>query len=173
MADDASDQEPEGLVSRAPERRDLVELCRELNRLDAKYVVVGGLAIMQAGYPRTTGDIDLVIDASFENEAKVFKALESLPDQAVKELDPGEVSKFPVVRVADEIVVDLMAKASGIAYAEAAKSVVVHILDGVSIPFATPELLWRMKIHTRREKDAPDLFFLRKWFESEGRTPPE
>ncbi|MFZ4681885.1 MAG: hypothetical protein ACOYMS_05255 [Terrimicrobiaceae bacterium] len=173
MDDDASDEKPEGLTSRAPESRDLVELCRELNRLEAKYVVVGGLAIVQAGYPRTTGDVDLLVDASLENEAIVFKALESLPDQAVKELDPGDVAKFLVVRVADEILVDLMAKASGIDYAEAAKSVVVHELDGVSIPFASPELLWRMKIHTHREKDAPDLFFLRKLFEAQGRTPPE
>ena len=75
--------------------------------------------------------------------------------------------------MADEILVDLMASASGIDYAEASKSVVVHEIGGVPIPFASPELLWRMKCHTRREKDAPDLLFLRKWFEAQGKTPPE
>jgi len=150
-----------------------VALCLELNRLDARYLVVGGLAIMQAGYPRTTGDVDLLVASDLENEARVFKALESLPDQAVKQLDPGDVAKYLVVRVADEILVDLMASASGIDYAEASKSVVIREVGGVPIPFASPELLWRMKRHTHREKDAPDLLFLRKWFEAQGRTPPE
>ncbi len=111
--------------------------------------------------------------SDLENEARVFKALESLPDQCVKELDPGDVAKYLVVRVADEILVDLMARASGIDYAEAIKSVVVRELGGVPIPFASPELLWWMKIRTHREKDRPDLQFLRMWFEAQGRTPPE
>jgi len=161
------------LVPRPPVEEDLTALCRELNRLGANYLVVGGFAIMQAGYPRTTGDVDLVVAADLENEARVFQALETLSDKAVKELDPGDVSKYLVVRVADEILVDLMASASGIDYAEASKSVVVHEIGGVPIPFASPELLWRMKCHTRREKDAPDLLFLRKWFEARGRIPPE
>lgn len=167
-----SDQEG-GLASRPPTEEDFVALCRELNSLGAKYVVVGGLAIMHAGYPRTTGDIDLIIAADLENEAIVFKALESLPDQCVKELDPGDVAKYLVVRVSDEIMVDLMAKASGIDYEEASKSIVTRELGGVSIPFASPELLWRMKRHTHREKDASDLLFLRKLFEAQGRKPPD
>jgi hypothetical protein len=113
------------------------------------------------------------VASDLENEARVFKALESLPDQAVKQLDPGDVAKYLVVRVADEILVDLMASASGIDYAEASKSVVIRAVAGVPIPFASPELLWRMKRHTHRAKDAPDLLFLRKWFEAQGRTPPE
>ncbi len=69
--------------------------------------------------------------------------------------------------------VDLVASASGIDYAEASKSVVVHEVDGVAIPFASPELLWRMKRRTHREKDRGDLEFLRQWFAARGQTPPE
>jgi hypothetical protein len=58
-------------------------------------------------------------------------------------LEPGEVEKYTVVRVADEILVDLMAKASGIDYAEASQSMVIHEINGVPIPFASPELLWQ------------------------------
>jgi hypothetical protein len=173
MADGPFDPETGELIPRDPSLEDLVELCRQLNSRGAKFVIVGGFAIRAAGYARHTGDVDLVVAADLENEARVFQALETLSDKAVKELDPGDVSKYLVVRVADEILVDLMASASGIDYAEASKSVVVHELGGVPIPFASPELLWRMKCHTRREKDAPDLLFLRKWFEAQGRTPPE
>ena len=55
--------------------------------------------------------------------------------------------------MADEIFVDLMAKASGIGYLEASQSLVIHEIDGVPIPFASPELLWRMKCRAGREKD--------------------
>jgi hypothetical protein len=173
VADGPFDPETGELIPKAPEREDLVSLCRELNLRDARYVVVGGFAIIMGGLPRTTGDVDLVIDASLENEAKVFAALATLPDGCVRELEPGDVAKYLVVRVADEILVDLMASASGIDYAEASKSVVVREVDGVGIPFASPELLWRMKRRTHREKDRGDLEFLRQWFAARGRTPPE
>jgi predicted nucleotidyltransferase len=173
VADGPFDPETGELVSRAPERADLVSLCRELNGRGVRYVVVGGFAIIEAGFPRTTGDVDLLIDASLENEAKVYAALATLPDGCVRELAAGEVGKYLVVRVADEILIDLMASASGIDYAEAAKSVAVRELDGVAIPFASPELLWRMKRRANREKDRGDLQFLRMWFSARGMTPPE
>lgn len=149
------------LESRNPSAEDLLELCRELNSHGAKYLIVGGFAIRGAGYIRDTGDIDIIIDAELDNEAKVFKSLESLPDKAVLQLQPGEVGQYTVVRVADEIVVDLMKSASGIDYEEASKDIVIRHVQGVPIPFASPRLLWRMKKNTHREKDAADLLFLR------------
>jgi hypothetical protein len=94
----------------------------------------------------------------------VYRCLESLPDKAVLQLQPGEVGKYTVVRVADEIVVDLMKSASGIEFAEAVKDVVTRDVQGVPIPFASPRLLWRMKKNTHREKDAADLIFLRQQY---------
>lgn len=57
--------------------------------------------------------------------------------------------------MADEIVVDVMRSAGGIDHAEAATDLVVHDVDGVSIPLASPRLLWRMKAVTYREKVPP------------------
>ena len=99
-------------------------------------------------------------------------SLSTLPDNAVRELQPGELQKYNVIRVGDEILVDLMRSAGGIDYAEAAKDVVVREVDGVPIPFASPRLLWRMKVVTHREKDADDLAFLRHWFAERGEEPP-
>jgi len=148
-------------------------LCRNLNEQGAKYLVIGGFAIIQAGFPRLTGDLDLLIATDLDNEARVFRAMECLPDKAVRQLQPGETSQFLVVRVADEIVVDLMRAACGIEYAEASKDIVVREVDGVRIPFASPRLLWRMKKATYRSKDAEDLLFLRALFEQRGEKPPD
>jgi hypothetical protein len=167
-----AEQSPENLISRPPTEADLVHLCHELNRRGAKYVVVGGLAIIAAGHSRMTTDVDLMVAADLENEAKVFAALATLPDNAVRELQPGELQQYNVIRVGDEILVDLMRSAGGVDYAEAAKNVVMKELGGVPIPFASPQLLWRMKVVTHREKDAGDLFFLRQWFAERGEQPP-
>jgi len=164
--------DPKDLEPRPPVEADLVALCRELNQRGARYVVVGGFAVISAGLPRVTGHIDLMVAADPENEARVFSALSTLPDNAVRELRPGELQQYNVIRVADEILVDLMRTAGGIDYAEAAKDVVVREVQGVPIPFASPRLLWRMKAVTHREKDAADLVFLRYWFAERGESPP-
>ena len=176
---DGDDARPSGeidsgqLEPRPPGEDDLVGLCKSLNEVGAHYVVIGGFAIILAGFPRTTGDIDLLVETTPENEALVYRALDVLPDHAVRELRPGELTKYSVIRVADEIVVDLMKSACGIEYLEAAKDVVIRELQGIPIPFASPRLLWRMKIHTGREKDRPDLYFLRQLFAENGESPPE
>src|SRR5690349_17272602 len=134
---------PKELEPRPPLESDLVALCRELNQRNARYIVIGGFAIIAAGLPRATGDIDLMVAVDRENEAKVFSALSTLPDNAVRELQPGELQQYNVIRVADEILIDLMRTAGGIEYAEAAQHVVVRELQGVPIPFSSPRLLWR------------------------------
>ncbi len=163
----------EELTTRAPEEADLVAVCRKLNELGAKYIVIGGFAIIVAGFARTTADVDLLIETSLENEALVYKALEVLPDKAVRELKPGEVSHYGVVRVGDEIMVDLMKSACGIEYDEAAKEIVVRSVQGVPIPFASPRLLWRTKKPTRRAKDVEDLMFLEEHFRARSEEPPK
>jgi phosphoserine phosphatase len=170
MADDRPSEE---LESREPTVEDLRDLCRELNQRGAKYLVIGGFAMRAANYNRTTMDVDLMVAADLENEAKVFSALATLPDNAVRELQPGELQKHNIVRVGDEILVDLLRSAGGIEYAEAAKDVVVREVDGVPIPFASPRLLWRMKVVTHRGKDTDDLLFLREWFAERGEEPPQ
>lgn len=151
------DQEQE---SRPPTVEDLVRLCRELNARGAEYLVIGGMAMINAGFVRTTEDIDLLIEGSASNQARVRQALSVLPDNAVRELTEDDLDRYTVVRVADEIVVDLMKSACGIDYHAARMGIVPMNVDDVRIPFAGPELLWKMK-QTLREKDRQDLLFLR------------
>lgn len=167
------DQPPDAnLESREPTLEDLRDLCRALNDRGARYVVIGGFAIRAAGYNRRTMDVDLLVATDPDNEARVFEALATLPDRAVLELQPGELQQFTVIRIADEILVDLMRSAGGIEYAEAALDVVTKDVGGVPVPFASTRLLWRMKSVTHRAKDAGDLVFLRYWFSERGETPP-
>ncbi len=172
MAMEHDRPDPKDLEPREPTLDDLVGLCRRLNVLKVAYLVVGGFAMRAAGYIRQTMDIDLVVAGDPDNEQRLYQALAGLPDNAVRDLRPGELERYAVIRVADEIVVDLMTAAGGIAFAEACRDVARKDIHGVSIPFASPRLLWRMKARTHREKDAPDLLFLRRLLEARGETPP-
>jgi hypothetical protein len=162
-------------VSRLPDFQDLTRLCAELNRLAARYLVVGGFAIIHHGYTRLTNDIDLLIETTPENEARVIQALLILPGRAAAELKPGEIGQYGVVRVGDEVLVDLMRSGCGVTYADAIQDAVVAEVEGVPIPFASPQTLWRMK-QTVRERDIPDRLFLRQLLQAQGiqvePTPP-
>ena len=49
-----SEEEENGELTRPPDDHDLVFLSKELNRLGAKYVVIGGVAINRLGFVRAT-----------------------------------------------------------------------------------------------------------------------
>ena len=85
----------------------------------------------------------------------IKQALEILPDKAVKELGDEDLSAWVVVRVNDEITVDLMTEASGIGYLEAEPFIEWDLIDGVKVPFASLELMLRFK-QGLREKDVLD-----------------
>lgn len=158
-------------ITRVPTEEDLVRICDQLNARGAAYVVVGGAAIIAQGLLRTTHDIDLLLDADGDNFHTVCEVLSDLPDGAAKEIEEDDLEKYTVVRINDEITIDLMGKACGVDYARAEPMIDWKEIRGVRIPFASPELLWITK-QTHREKDALDRAFLRKWFEERGREPP-
>jgi hypothetical protein len=96
-------------------------------------------------------------------------AVEAIPSEWLAERPrhrrgaPGapdnDIERYAVVRVADEIVVDVMKAACGVEYAEAERIVHDVSIEGVRIPFASPLLLWRTK-QTIRDKDRLDRTFL-------------
>ncbi len=154
-------------VPRTPEEDDIVKLCAALNNESALYVIVGGVAVNQLGFLRATEDIDLLVERSKENQEKVLHALEVLPDKAVLQVEKNDLDEYTVVRVADEVVVDLMLSTCGIAYSEAAQDIEFKEIRGVRIPFASAKLLLRMK-QTYREKDIADRIFLQEKLASES-----
>ncbi len=49
------------------------------------------MAIISAGFTRATEDIDLLVDATPENQERLRAALLSLPDQAVRDVVPDDL----------------------------------------------------------------------------------
>lgn len=154
--------------SRPPTLEDLLHLCRELKRNGAEYIVIGGMAIIHLGFVRATEGIDLLVDPAPENQSRIRQALMTLPDQAVRQMGETDLEDYQVVRIADEIVVDLMKSACGVSYAKAAPGIAWAEIQGVAVPFASAELMWRLK-QSPRAKDEIDRSFLRELLGSPGR----
>jgi hypothetical protein len=153
------DDEDDDRSARAPEPDDVIRLCRALNESGARYLLIGGFAVIAHGAGRFTKDIDLLVDDALDNVARVKRALSVLADNAAAGLADDDVQRHVVVRVADEVVVDLMGRACGLSYAEAALDAETLERAGIRIPVASPATLIRTK-DTPRPQDAIDRAFL-------------
>jgi hypothetical protein len=145
--------------ARAPEPDDLVRLCRALNDAGARYVLIGGFAVIAHGAARFTKNIDLLVDDAPENVARVKRGMAVLADNAAAEVADTDLREFVVVRVADEFLVDLMGRACGLSYADVVADAESRQFEGVAVWVASPATLIRTK-QTPRLQDALDRAFL-------------
>jgi hypothetical protein len=87
-------------------------------------------------------------------------------ERAIDELGPQEdLREWVVVRVNDEITVDLMTAACGVTFAEARDAFILRAIGALDIPFASRDLMIRLK-QGNREKDRIDLEYLLRSGES-------
>ena len=153
------DDSGDGAYSRAPEPEDVVRLCRALNETGALYVLIGGFAVIAHGAGRFTKDVDFLVDDAPENVARIKRGLRVLADDAAAGIADTDIREFVVVRVADEITVDLMGRACGLRYADVVADAEDIDIGGVMAKVASPRALIRTK-DTKRPQDAIDRAFL-------------
>jgi hypothetical protein len=138
----------------------LTRVCSLLNKHGVRYMVVGGHACILHGLVRTTEDIDILVEESEDNYRRIITALSEMEDGAARELTPRDFQDNLVVKVADEVEVDISRRAWKVAYIDARDSVCYAEIDGVRIPYADLKTLITSK-ETYREQDRADLLRLR------------
>ena len=161
--DDADDR----AFVRAPTLDDLARVCASLNAGGARYLLIGGFAVITHGAIRTTKDIDLLVDPAPENVARIKSALSILEDNAAAEIAESDVADYTVVRVADEVLIDLMAKACGVSYEDATRDAESVLVLGVPVPLASKRTLLLTK-RTIRPADEIDRRLLEELLAQEG-----
>jgi hypothetical protein len=137
----------------------LLRVCSLLNTEAVNYFVIGGQAIILHGIVRTTEDVDLLIEPTEENCRRVLAALSKLEDGAARELKPIELLENVVVKIADEVEVDVSIHAWKVDYADAKPSALETVIDGVRIPYLGLDKLIESK-STYREQDRLDVLRL-------------
>jgi len=153
---------------RPPTVADLTRICAALHREGARYLLIGGFAVILHGGERTTKDIDLLVDPGPENVSRLKKALSILEDDAASEIELTDLEKYVVVRVADEVMVDLLAAACGVTWEEARASAESIEIQGVAVLVADKRTLIRTK-NTVRPSDAADRAWLQALIEEDER----
>ncbi len=136
----------------------LVRLLSRFHEQGVEYVLVGGQAVRLNGYLRATEDIDVLVKATRMNGEKIIRALDFLPSS--KDLDPdwfvpaatGEVEN---IRVADDLLVDLLFAANGETYESVQPYIRELLIDGTSVRVLNIDGLIKTKTDYR-EKDLLD-----------------
>ncbi len=147
-----------------PQNKLLLTLLRRFQEEGVQYALVGGQAVRLNGYLRATEDVDLLLEPSKVNGERIIRALDFLPSSA--ELDPtwfephaeGEVEN---IRVADDLIVDLLFAANGQTLKDLEPYVVDFDLDGIAVKVLNIDGLLRSKTDYR-EKDILDKAVLRR-----------
>jgi uncharacterized protein (DUF1330 family) len=138
----------------------LLRVCRLLNQHGARYLVAGGYACILHGMVRTTADVDILIAETEDNYRRVIAALSEMEDHAARELTPLDFENNVVIKVADEVEVDVSRRAWKVSYADAAPRACRVEIDGVQVPFLSlPDLMASKE--TDRAQDQADLLRLR------------
>jgi hypothetical protein len=138
------------------EQAPLLRVCSLLNNHGAKYLIVGARACWLHGYVRATMDVDILIPEDLENHMRVIAALSELEDHAAAELTPQDLVENLVVKIADEVEVDVSTRAWKVSYVDAIDTSLQATIEGVKVPYVDLQTLIKSK-STQREQDKVDV----------------
>lgn len=136
----------------------LLRLFARLRDEQVEYVLVGGQAVRLNGYLRTTEDVDLLIRQTRGNGEKIIRAMSFL--EASKDLDaqwfvPAADGSIENIRVADDLLVDLLFAANGETYESVQPHVRELMIEGTPVKVLNIDGLIKTKTDYR-EKDVLD-----------------
>ena len=152
---------PADEYSRPATLQDLKHVIQALNEEGAQYLLIGGYALFSHGYHRTTEAIDLLLPADSDLARPVIDALLVLSDRESANIKPEWFDEGENIRLADEVVVDLIFKTCGETYESLLPYMEIMDLDGLAVKTLNLEGLLKTK-QSPRAKDVLDRTVLEK-----------
>ena len=138
--------------------RDFKEFLRLLNENRVEYLLTGGYAVGYHGYPRATGDMDIWVNPTRENAARIVRVLIAFgfsPDivSAAPFMRPHQIVRMGVPPVRIELLTTL----SGVDFEACYARRVVDTVDEVEVQILSLNDLKVNKQAAGRPKDRGDL----------------
>jgi hypothetical protein len=129
-----------------------------LNSNGVEYVIVGAVALAYHGFPRYTGDLDVLIRTSPQNAKRLESALAAFGFAALglKAADFGEAYRVIQLGVPPNRI-DLLTSITGVPFDEAWADRVEADVEGTPVNFISRQELIRNKRLTGRAQDKADL----------------
>jgi predicted nucleotidyltransferase len=144
---------------------DFQDFIRALNNNSVEYILVGGYAVILHGYNRTTGDMDIWVNRTAENYAKIEKAFGEFGMSVFDMTEDNflynerfDVFSFGVPPVS----IDLMTKTKGLKFSDCYPLAEIHELEGLSVKVIHLSDLLKAKKAVFRPKDQDDIDNLTK-----------
>ena len=120
-----------------------------------RHLVIGGHAVRVHGYRRSTNDLDIVVDPSPENAARVTQAVSDLGfkgDEAFASGLTQPKKKLTLARYG----CDILTSIEGRTFEELYRDKVLIAVDGIEVGIISKEHLVEMKDRSDRAKDQRD-----------------
>lgn len=143
--------------------QDFLDLLRAFAAHDVRFLIVGAYALAMHGRPRATGDLDVWVDATDGNAARLYAALRKfgapLGDVSVHDFArPGIVYQIGVVPGR----IDILTQLTGLVFDEAWPTRLRGAFGPVDVDFIGRDAFIRNKLATGRDKDRVDVQSLEK-----------
>ena len=139
---------------------DFRDFLSSLNKNGVRYILVGGYSVILHGYSRTTGDMDLWVDRTADNYAKIVAAYEDfgmpvfdMTEQNFLGHPAWDVFTFGVPPVA----IDIMISMEGLSFSDIYFRSVIFKDDGLEVRVIHKNDLIALKNKAGRSKDLDDL----------------
>jgi hypothetical protein len=141
-------------VTQNPNFKDLLSA---LNDCNAKYLVVGGYAVMIHSEPRYTKDLDIWVEATPENALLVYRALAAF-GAPLAGIRPEEFAKPDVIYQlgVPPSRIDVLTSISGVEFAESWPRRFESKFGDLQVPFISLDDLIRNKRSVGRHSDLAD-----------------
>lgn len=146
------------MITLPPDFKDFIQL---LNARDVEYLLIGGYAVALHGYVRYTQDMDIWVDRSPENAAKVVLALKDFGfAQSDELLEVFQKEKRVVGMGIPPMKIELVTTIDGVDFNACYKNRLTIEADGVRLNYISLSDLLRNKKASGRFKDLNDLEYL-------------
>jgi hypothetical protein len=137
---------------------DFVDLLRAFVAADVRFLVVGAYALALHGRPRATGDLDVWVEATPDNAARVMRALRAFgaPTADISEADfSREGVTYQIGLPPGRI--DILTELTGLRFAEAWPDRLNRAFGDIAVDFIGRAAFLHNKRATGRPKDLGDI----------------
>lgn len=146
--------------------QEILNIWQKFNENNVRYLTIGGLAVNIYGYTRNTGDIDILIDDTFENRQNLRKSFTEIGIGDFPEIETMQfVTGFTDFTVSYNLRLDIMTSIKGLENEEfnaLLKNATIVFLKEVPVNFIDYDSLIIAKKATNRPKDILDIEELQK-----------
>ena len=137
---------------------DFLDLLKFLNEEKVEYLVVGGMAVNYYGYHRSTGDLDIWVAVTRENQERLAAALTRFGFSSQSLARRPLLQKPKFIRIGQQpIRVEIHSDIAGVQFEDCIARAEICSVQGIDIRLISLQDLRKSKVAAGRAKDRADL----------------